>query len=97
MTEYNSVSGYVNGGKFLQDPLYVQSGPGITLPGLGHPSEPGQNVFLTFGRQEIQSGGPWFQYFPINLNQNVRSNDSGLGQTSVYRIVIAFEASNTKF
>ena len=97
MTEYNSVSGYVNDGHFLQDPLYVQSGPGITLPGIGHPSEPGQLVSLTFNPKEIQSGGPWFQYFPINLNQNVRSNDSGLGQTNGYRIVIAFEASNPQF
>jgi PKD repeat protein len=97
MTEYDYItSGYVDGGHFLQDPLYVQSGQGITF-GFGQPSGPGQPVFLTFDPQEIQSGGPWFQFFPINLNQFVWSSDYALGQNRGYRIVIALEASNTEF
>jgi len=97
MAEYDySRSEYVVGGHSLQNPLHIQSGPGQTLFGLGPASGDGPHVDLNGEHQEIQSGGgPVIEFFPINLNQYVQSNDSGLGQDKGYRIVITFEATTS--
>jgi PKD repeat protein len=97
MAEYDYIkSEYVDGGHSLQDPLHVQSGPGQTLFGVGPVSGEGPLVVLNGEHKIIQSGGgPVIEFFPINLNQYVQSNDYGLGQDRGYRIVITFEATTS--
>jgi PKD repeat protein len=86
MAEYNYNSNrYITGGKFLQNPLRVQSesGPEISLSEIKR--------ILQTGKGTPPGVDPHKYY--INLKQFVETHDSGLSTGEGYRIVITFEAS----
>jgi len=91
MAEYNlSLSSYVPGGKFLTDPLRLQSERNNVLSPTSGP------VNLTaYPGKELQEGPAFntegFKY-NINLDQYVGPDDHRPGPGNQYRVVITFEA-----
>jgi PKD repeat protein len=82
LAEYRS-SGYI-GGKYLYDPIQVQS-------------ESGTIRSLSGSHQTIQTGthSDNNHWFDINLYQYIEHSDTPLPTNESYHVVITFEASNT--